>query len=198
MQRASELVFHGGAWVFPGGRVDAGDQAGDPLATARKAAVRETHEEAGLVLHPERLVPFAHWTTPEGRPRRFATWFFATELDTRRDVIVDGGEIRAHRWMRPADALHAQARGEIELPPPTFVTLWQLRRFARTGELLASLRGAEPAIYVPRILRVPGGEIALYERDVAYEDGDLERSGPRHRLHMLASGWRYERSSEIP
>ncbi len=75
LRRSSKLAFHGGAWVFPGGRVDldAGESADD--AGARRAAVREAHEEAGLVLDPAALVPLSHWTTPEGQPRRFATWF---------------------------------------------------------------------------------------------------------------------------
>ncbi|MES2754996.1 MAG: NUDIX domain-containing protein [Pseudomonadota bacterium] len=61
VERAKAMVFAGGAWVFPGGRIDPGDHAlaltfaGDPddLA-ARVAAVRETVEEVGL---PIGLVP---------------------------------------------------------------------------------------------------------------------------------------------
>lgn len=54
MERAKAMVFAGGAMVFPGGRVDAGDHmlaalygGGEEIA-ARIAAVRETIEEAGL------------------------------------------------------------------------------------------------------------------------------------------------------
>jgi 8-oxo-dGTP pyrophosphatase MutT (NUDIX family) len=64
MQRASQLAFHGGAWAFPGGRVDPGDLCGaDALAAARGAAVRETYEESGLVIAPEQLARFlpAKW-----------------------------------------------------------------------------------------------------------------------------------------
>lgn len=216
MRRASELVFHGGAWVFPGGRVEPSDavaasalalepaalEPGDPLGlvarhTARRAAVRETREEAGLTLSPERLVPVSHWTTPRGRPRRFATWFFAALLedhDEAGDVVVDGREIDAHRWLRPEDALALQARGELDLPPPTFVTLAVLRELRRGAELLAFLRANEPPIYVPRPQPVADGLLSLYHGDVAYEGGPLDLPGPRHRLHMLKSGWRYERS----
>lgn len=58
-QRAKSLRFAGGAMVFPGGAVDAGDNAfasalniGLPVAdaAARIAAVRETIEECGLAL----------------------------------------------------------------------------------------------------------------------------------------------------
>src|SRR5690606_9484735 len=48
VQRAAQLSFHGGAWVFPGGRVEGAELAlGDELGAARLAARRETFEEAG-------------------------------------------------------------------------------------------------------------------------------------------------------
>ena len=79
VRRNQKIVFHGGAWVFPGGRVDAGDEQPAPnteLATARRAAMREAFEETGLAVAADKMLPFAHWTTPEGLPKRFATWFF--------------------------------------------------------------------------------------------------------------------------
>ena len=50
VERAKAMAFAGGAMVFPGGRVDAGDRLPDPDddAAARVAAIRETIEEAGL------------------------------------------------------------------------------------------------------------------------------------------------------
>jgi 8-oxo-dGTP pyrophosphatase MutT (NUDIX family) len=59
VRRSAQLSFHGGAWVFPGGRLDAADYAvgtDDIIAAARCAAVREAREEAGLVLSPDALV----------------------------------------------------------------------------------------------------------------------------------------------
>ncbi|WP_156460816.1 NUDIX hydrolase [Sphingomonas sp. Leaf339] len=58
VKRADTMAFAGGAWVFPGGRVDAGDRAlavqlgaadVDEVA-ARIAAIRETLEEVGLAI----------------------------------------------------------------------------------------------------------------------------------------------------
>lgn len=198
VQRASGLAFHGGAWVFPGGRVDPGEMSeGAELASARRAAVRETREEAGLSLELAALVPFAHWTTPRGRTRRFATWFFATLLETQADVVVDGAEIRAHRWLRPEAALGAQACGEIELPPPTFVTVTLLCEFASAAAALTQFRTSEPRTYVPRLCHTPRGELALYHGDVAYDGGELEQHGPRHRLLMCPGAWLYERPGAL-
>src|SRR5262245_7966439 len=51
MQRAKESAFLGGAYVFPGGSLDASDQENDsPLSKYRFAAVRECFEEAGVLI----------------------------------------------------------------------------------------------------------------------------------------------------
>jgi 8-oxo-dGTP pyrophosphatase MutT (NUDIX family) len=194
VQRASELAFHGGAWVFPGGGVDADDRrVADELAAARRAAVRETLEEAGIALSVDVLTPFSHWTTPEDRPRRFATWFFLAQVEPHLACVVDGSEIRAHRWYRPEQALAARERGEIDLPPPTYVTLSVLSRCGAAGDALALARTGQPPVFLPRPRAIEGGEVSLFPGDAAYAGGTLEQEGPRHRLWMLASGYRYER-----
>ena len=194
VQRAGELVFHGGAWVFPGGRVEPEDGlGGDELAAARLACVREAREEAGLALTPEELVPFSHWTTPEGRSRRFSTWFFLAHVSPDFDVVVDGGEIRAHRWLSPEQALALRAQGELDLPPPTFVSLSGLAVYSRAIDALAASRVQEAPVFVPRLRKLADGEVALYQGDAAYDGGALEAEGARHRLWLSRSGYRYER-----
>jgi 8-oxo-dGTP pyrophosphatase MutT (NUDIX family) len=193
LRRNPRLAFHGGAWVFPGGRIDEEDQAADGAeAAARRAAVREALEEAGLEVHPDDLTPICHWTTPSPSPRRFATWFFlATAGDEA--VQVDGGEIHEHRWMAPDDALRAQSAGEMELPVPTYVLSLRLRHLRTTREVHRTVRGWEPEVLLPRIHQLPQGRVALYQQDAGYESGDLDAPPPRHRVWMLESGWRYER-----
>src|SRR5688572_4780286 len=145
VQRAAELAYHGGAWVFPGGRVEASDRDGDAdeIAVARKAAIREADEEAGLALRIDDLVPLAHWTTPKGRARCFATWFFLAQV-TASDVRVDGREIKNHLWTTPAAALALRAAGELVLPAPTFVTLVGLSAYADRAAALAAAAGRNP------------------------------------------------------
>lgn len=188
LQRHRDLAFHGGDWVFPGGRVDPADVVPtDPLQSARRAAVREAHEEAGLHLAPERLVPFGHWTTPVVRPRRYATWFFLAPADG--PARPDGQELVQARWWPVAEALEARAAGAIRLPPPTFVTLCRLR----DRSLDEALALTHHDRILPKIVPVPGGECALYPGDAGYDGGDVGAAGPRHRGWYLASGWRYER-----
>ena len=198
LRRNSTLAFHGGSWVFPGGRVDDADYddgPGDDERAARRAAAREAHEEAGLVIEASSLIAFSHWTTPPGPPRRFSTWFF---IGSAADAIVttDGGEITDHRWFAPHDALAAHRAGEIELPPPTFVSLLRL---APSPTVEAALHEAREAAYVrfePQLHPVPGGFVSVYEGDVAYSAPErIDEVSPRHRLWAVDGGWRYERTT---
>lgn len=197
VQRNVDLQFHGGAWVFPGGRIDPIDRtragSDDPVEAARHCAVREAAEEAGVELDASALAPFARWVTPEGLPKRFKTWFFVCEFQPSA-VVIDGGEVVDHRWLAPQEALASQARGEIDLPAPTYVTLLELARHATAHDAVTALRSRDVAVYTPRMRQVEGGVCTLYEDDVAYAGADLDTQGRRHRLYMTQGGYRYERS----
>ena len=198
MLRRSSKVAFGGMWVFPGGKVDAADRAGleadDELEAARRAAVRETVEEAGLAIPASSLVPFSHWTPPAIAPVRFHTWFFLAPAPAGR-VAIDQGEIHEHAWMRPDEALRRRDAREIELAPPTFVTLFELSRFGAVAPALAAARARTPERFTTRVAKAEGGMVALWHGDVGYEAADAARPGARHRLWMLDAGWRYERDA---
>ena len=186
-----------GPWVFPGGKVEPADvEGGDPASreSALRAAVRETQEEAGLALDHSRLVAISRWITPEISPQRFDTWFFLGAIETSHEVVVCGSEMVAHRWLAPAAALEAQARGELQLAPPTFVTVSWLLGHARATEALRALASAPFITFRPHIHRSPEGAVMLYPGDAGYEANDPSREGPRHRILALPGGWRYERS----
>jgi hypothetical protein len=42
------------------------------------------------------------------------------------------------------------------------------------------------------LFKVPGGACTVYQGDASFDHGELDRPGPRHRLYMLQSRWRYE------
>ena len=195
LRRNSQIAF-GGMWVFPGGRIDDVDRAGlsadDVLGAARRAAVREAREEAGLDVPEPLLIPFAHWTPPPQAPKRFLTWFFLAPADAG-PVTIDQGEIHDHAWLRPADALARRDALEIDLAPPTWVTLHWLAQHPEVEHALAQARLREPEPFATRIASSPDGPVALWQDDAAYDSGDLDAPGPRHRLCMAPAGWRYER-----
>jgi 8-oxo-dGTP pyrophosphatase MutT (NUDIX family) len=196
-RRSSKLAFHGGAWVFPGGRIDPadyGDAPDDLLRAARNAAVREAKEEAGVDVDPEALVHLSNWTTPEGAPKRFATWFFVGPVAGGNEV-ADGSEMDAIQWFRPHDALAARAAGDIELAPPQYVTLLDLSEVATVADAMAEIDAAVAIDYLPRFHFIEGGgALCIYPEDVAYDDlSKLDAPGPRHRLLLGGESWEYVR-----
>ena len=193
LHKTSQIAF-GGMWVFPGGRVDAADfpDDGDADIAACNAAVRETMEEAGIAARPQDFVWFAHWTPPASTPKRFATWFFAARADTH-DVTIDGGEIQNHEWLSPAVAIQRHAKGEIDLAPPTWVTLNELARHETVDAVLARFRSAQPRYYETRIgKRADGVRIAMWRGDAGYDIGDADADGARHRLVLAPGGFSFE------
>ncbi|WP_419925988.1 NUDIX hydrolase [Candidatus Poriferisocius sp.] len=199
VRRSSKLSFVGGMWVFPGGRVDDGDYpAGRPddvLAASRAAAVREAAEEANLVIAVEDLVPYSHWVPPTTIEKRFATWFFLAPAPAGA-VTVDGGEIKEHAWWRPGDTLARHKAGEIDMVPPTFITLMELAEHPTADHALAAARARADDIpqYATHIALDGKVPVSLWHGDAGYESHDAGAPGPRHRLTLLEGGWRFERT----
>lgn len=143
LRRNSKLVFHGGHWVFPGGRVDTQDFEnsvnGLEYPAALKAAVRETREEAGIELDESLLIHLAHWTTPPRLARRFCTWFFVYPLTRDVEVQVDNDEILEYRWLTPQQALLEADAEKLVLPRPTRVTLQDIALHQTIPDLLQTV-----------------------------------------------------------
>ena len=194
LRRDRDLSFAGGTWVFPGGRIDPGDhppEGADLEAAALRAAVREAHEESGLVLDPLLLRRWSHWTPPPESPRRFTTAFFVAAVPADAgEIVVDDGEIREFQWRRPAEMLERRDAGEVSLTPPTFITLQQLTRHSSVASAVSGSQVVEH--FSTRIAFVGDLVVAMYHGDVGYETGEPDRDGPRHRLSMGPT-WTYER-----
>lgn len=180
-------------WVFPGGKVDPEDFAGDDdlEAASRRAAAREAAEEADVVIDPGTLVPFSHWMPPTVVPRRFSTWFYAAEVPPGDDgdVNIDGGEIVDHVWVTPDEALARHAAGDVELVPPTWVTLRHLCGHDDAGDLLARIAAREPRFYVTQRISADPMTVAWHgDEDYAADP----TPGGRHRLIMQPGEWSFE------
>jgi 8-oxo-dGTP pyrophosphatase MutT (NUDIX family) len=196
LRRNEQIAFHGGSWVFPGGRVDQSDRTGESdteLDVARRAGMRETREETGLDLHVDSMLPFAHWTTPVDLPKRFATWFFVATARDTSEVRIDNSEIVDFRWLAPEMALQRHVAGDLTLPAPTFVTLLGMRGMQSVAALMAHLHGAEVQHFMPRLVPLEGGRCTLYREDAGYENAEFDTPGPRHRLIMKGTDWQYIR-----
>ena len=172
VKRNPEQRFMGGAWVFPGGAVDAAE--GDDDDAHRLAGVREVEpRRPGVALpDPGALVRFSRWITPEAVKIRFDTHFFLVAAPEDADPQPDGSETVDLGWFSPQGAIEAHGRGEIMLVFPTMKTLEQLGAFAllrrdpRVGR--GPHGGARRAAGHPRgrdRSHRPAGRTGLRERD---------------------------------
>lgn len=200
MLRKNSKITFGGMWVFPGGRIDPEDYPadGDLEVAAQSAAAREAREEAGVVVRPEEFVCFAHWTPPPGPQKRFATWFFAAHADESHAVSIDDGEIQDHAWIRPSDALARHAAGEIDIVPPTWVTLYHLSRYQPAAAVLEHFRANARKVYSTRVGKAADGvRVAMWHGDAGYADWNADVPGARHRLLMGEGGFVFENTVEV-
>jgi 8-oxo-dGTP pyrophosphatase MutT (NUDIX family) len=157
VRRTPQARFMGGVWVFPGGAVDAGEGDGD--AAHRAAALRELHEEAGILLaDPDELIKFSRWITPAEVQIRFDTHFFLAALPPGQEAVVDGEECVDLGWFTSTGALEAYRRGEIVLVFPTIKHLEQLADFSSVADVLGYANGREVQPVQPRVLLE--GEVA--------------------------------------
>jgi 8-oxo-dGTP pyrophosphatase MutT (NUDIX family) len=197
LKRASKLNFGAGAWVFPGGRIDSDDYGDDPEDVefaARRAAVRETQEEANLLIDQQSLLYFAHWLTPEHYHKRFATWFFISGVEANdQPVVVDNSEIVDYQWCRPEQALLDHQAKTLELMAPTFVTLTELAACKNVDQSLHQFSRRPVTVTLPKMTKTEQGVAMLYPGDQGYEQSDQQASGARNRLWVADHGWRYEK-----
>jgi 8-oxo-dGTP pyrophosphatase MutT (NUDIX family) len=144
-QRTPKAKFMGGAWVFPGGSVDAGEDL-------RTAAVREVVEEVQITLpDPAALVPFARWITPPEVSIRFDTYFFLAPAPAGAEAVPDGSEIVDARWFEPARALEGAEAGDLLMVFPTIKNLEVLARFDSADALLEWASTHEVRPVQPRV-----------------------------------------------
>ena len=194
LKKNSKLAF-GGMWVFPVGRIDDADREGAPdiETAAKRAAVREAAEEAGLVVDEGSLAWISHWLPPALAPKRFATYFFVAPApagcgddrrgrDPRRSVDAPRRRVGAPRC--PGDRARATDVGDVARPGG----------FDTVDALMADAHAREPEFYETHMGKGEAGMFALWAGDAAYESGDADAPGPRHRLLMSRDGsWTLER-----
>lgn len=185
VRRNDRVAFMAGAFVFPGGRVDAADQAAEPrtsdprerrfadLSAAdedayRRAAVRELREEAAVSVDLDDLIPVAHWVTPADEPRRYDTRFFLTLLPAGQEAQHDDGETTELAWCGPTEAIERSLAGEMMLPPPTWTTLRQLERQPTLEAALTWARTAPVVRIQPSLVHVGSSRVLTIPGDPSF------------------------------
>lgn len=146
------------------------------LATARRGlnagegTLSEILEISGLWLDLRDLAYLAHWVTPVGPPRRFDTRFFVVLAPAGQLAAHDDAETVASVWLRPHDALAAQARGEYEMIFPTIRTLQSVADLSSAADVVSFARDQDSVTRVePRLVNRDGVVSVLLAGDEGYD-----------------------------
>jgi 8-oxo-dGTP pyrophosphatase MutT (NUDIX family) len=130
----------------------------------------------GLWLALDELVPYAHWITPEGMPKRFDTWFFLAAAPPEQLGGHDGREATDSIWVSPREALEGGESGRFKLPFPTTRNLIKLGKQASVRGALEEARGKSIVTVMPVMTRLNGGRQLRIPREAGY-DGELFEVG---------------------
>jgi 8-oxo-dGTP pyrophosphatase MutT (NUDIX family) len=137
-----------------------------------KTTFGEVLTDSGILLALDELVPYAHWITPEGVPKRFDTWFFLAAAPPEQVGAHDGKESTDSIWLPPREALAGGDSGRFKLP---FPTTRNLIRLGKQPSVRAALddAGDRPIVTVmPVVTKVNGGRQLRIPLAAGY-DGEL-------------------------
>jgi 8-oxo-dGTP pyrophosphatase MutT (NUDIX family) len=110
-----------------------------------------------LVLATDLLVPFAHWITPVGMPKRFDTHFFVAVAPEDQVGAHDGHESVDSVWISPGKAIEAVAAGTYKMVFATHLNILKLGRSSTAEAAMAAARTARVVTVMPEVVRQADG-----------------------------------------
>ncbi len=143
---------------------------------ANKITFLKVLTDNGMLLALDELVPYAHWITPEGVPKRFDTWFFLAAAPPEQAGAHDGKESTDSIWVSPREALEGGESGRFKLPFPTTRNLIRLGKQSRVKAALADSTGKKVVTVMPVMTRLNGGRQLRIPAEAGY-DGELFEVG---------------------
>ncbi|MDD1534292.1 MULTISPECIES: NUDIX hydrolase [unclassified Bradyrhizobium] len=164
-----------------GAPIDAG-RAGE-IADKHRVALNE-HKvsflnilaDNNLQLALDTLVPYAHWITPEGMPKRFDTWFFLAAAPPDQLGAHDGRESTDSIWVSPREAVEGGENGRFKLPFPTTRNLIRLAKQPTVQAAMEHARDLSIVTVMPVMTKTDTGRQLRIPREAGY-DGEVFEVG---------------------
>lgn len=146
-----------------------------------RVSIADLASAEDLELACDLLVPFAHWITPEGMPKRFDTWFFLMAAPPGQFAAHDGTESVDSAWISPRRALEQAEAGQRTIIFPTRLNLAKLARSRTTADAVAAARASRIVTVLPRVERGPKGLVLRIPAEADYDfcEGPVDAFGPR-------------------
>ena len=130
-----------------------GSRLGRPPAFADIVAA------GGIELATDLLLPFAHWITPVGPPKRFDTHFFLAPTPLDQVAAHDGREAVETIWIAPQRAIDESEARRVTLVFATRMNLQKLARSRSVADALAAARADTIVTVCPELVESPEGKL---------------------------------------
>jgi 8-oxo-dGTP pyrophosphatase MutT (NUDIX family) len=112
-----------------------------------------------IELATDLLVPFAHWITPVGPPKRFDTHFFLAPAPAEQVAAHDGREAVETVWIEPNHTIAESEARRVTLVFATRMNLAKLGRNASAAAALAAARSDTIVTVCPELVEGPDGRL---------------------------------------
>ncbi len=195
MRRAQQSDVLGGAYVFPGGKVDEADAqaaraphllphhpawleklgegglTAEAAASLYVAAAREAFEECGVQLEAQKLLPWSRWVTPRQASlmnKRFDTRFFLAAMPEQQSAVHDDHETTHSEWMTPRDALTRYWAHEFAMAPPQIMSLVHLHSLGSVARAMEQAATRVPPVIEPEPFDEDGMRVICYPGDARH------------------------------
>ena len=143
----------------------------------RPAGFNDLTDSGKIELATDLLIPFAHWITPVGRPKRYDTHFFLIAAPADQVAAHDGHEAVDTLWIGPQDAIDGGDAGRFTV---VFATRMNLIKLARSTTVVAAIARAqgEPVVTVlPVVTAGPNGRILRIPAQAGYGITEVSAEG---------------------
>jgi 8-oxo-dGTP pyrophosphatase MutT (NUDIX family) len=144
-----------------------------PALCAGDRAFSAIMADEGLTPAIDLMVPFANWITPVIRKKRFDARFYLARAPEGQIGAHDDLEMVNSRWITPAEALAAQARGEIKVVFVTRCNLGLLAKSRTVDEALAAARARTVIPVQPQLFDHPEGPALRIPAEAGYDQTEV-------------------------
>jgi len=134
-------------------------------------------ESGAVELATDLLVPFAHWITPVGPPKRFDTQFFAVRAPIDQVAAHDGREAVDNIWIAPQRAIEDADAKRVTLVFATRMNLLKLGRSKDVAAALEAARGAAIVTVCPELVKTAEGPVLRIPLAAGYGVTEVPATG---------------------
>ncbi|MEM7747082.1 MAG: NUDIX hydrolase [Pseudomonadota bacterium] len=144
---------------------------------ANDVGMADVMEAEGLRLALDELVPFAHWITPIGLPKRFDTQFFLARAPHDHALAHDGNEAVDSVWITPQQALADADTGRRTLIFATTLNLDKVGRSETVSDALEAARQEQIVTVLPKVTKTESGRILEIPIEAGYGQSSYHMEG---------------------